>query len=58
LRELLGKTRKKFFLPKSQAQALDDRWFRPTETDGEYTGQSMFDKNPDQVLKELIKLLK
>jgi len=58
LRELLGKTSKKFFLPKSQAQALDDRWFRPTEKDGEYTGQSMFDINPDQVLEELIKLLK
>ena len=58
LRELLGKTGKKFFLPKSQAQALDNRWFRPTEKDGEYTGQSMFDKNPDQVLEELIEILK
>jgi hypothetical protein len=58
LRELLGKTSKKLFLPKSQAQALDDRWFRPTEKDGEYTGQSMFDTDPDKVLKELIEILK
>jgi hypothetical protein len=45
-------------LAKSQAQALDDRWLRPTEKDGKYTGQSLFDTNPDQVLEELIEILK
>jgi hypothetical protein len=42
----------------SKAQSLDDHWFRPTEKDGKYTGQSMFDLEPDTVLAELIEIIK
>lgn len=46
-----------FDLPKSQAQVLDDKWFRPIEKRGKYTNQSLFDTNPDQVLTELLEIL-
>ena len=44
-------------LPKSQAEALDDKWLRPIKKDGKYTGQSLFDREPLFVLHELCEIL-
>ena len=44
-------------LPKSQDEALDDKWLRPVEENGKYTGQSLFNREPVTVLHELVEIL-
>lgn len=43
--------------PKSQDEALDDKWLRPVEENGKYTGQSLFNREPVTVLHELVEIL-
>ena len=44
-------------VPQSKSQDLDDKWLRPAEKDGKYTGQSLFNREPETVLTELIQIL-
>jgi hypothetical protein len=43
--------------PQTQAKALSDKWFSVQETDGKAT-PSLWSTNPEQVLEELLEILK